>query len=217
MKKLLNTFLFLAGTGLLGVSVYNTYFIGFSVNEYSISFDERKPIAKRFKASIVKKKEILDLAKKRKMNAHLNIKKEAPKKAAVVQKKYQANITDNLSLNVTEVFNSKKYKKVLRGEDISGKLVASNGIIESLELSTPDDEIVIEMSQLNGNMFSYYQDGEIYSGLFYQIQNSSYMITLSNGPHAGTRIKLQKERNNFENINDEIAQNVEYKQGFNFN
>jgi ribosomal protein L35 len=220
MKKLLNSFFFLSATGLLALSLYNTFFLEFSTKEYIVSFKETKAIAKRFKASIAKTKQLNQIAKNRAYNAHLNINKaNKVVKKEQIKREYHPNITESLNLNLSELYNSSKFKRVLRADEVEGNLIASEGTIESLEVAFPDGEVIeISMSKLNGSMFNYRYDGEIYSGLFYQIQNNSYMITLSNGPFKGTRMKFEKEKDQYAHDQEQVREQVAANNaGFSFN
>ena len=43
---------------------------------------------------------------------------------------------------------------------------------------------------MNGNVFQYDYAGEIYSGMLYQVDPKSFMVTLTNGPLEGTRLRF---------------------------
>jgi hypothetical protein len=54
-------------------------------------------------------------------------------------------------------------------------------------------KIEISFSEMTGNTFEYDLNGQIYSGLMYQVDQNSYMITLTNGPLEGTRLRFAGE------------------------
>jgi hypothetical protein len=101
----------------------------------------------------------------------------------------EAVIKNDLDLSLNEFFNSAKMEKHSAG-DYSGHLVASNGMIESLEVSTPDGEVYISQAEMKGNTFEYEADGQKHSGMIYEVAQGSYMVTLTDGPLAGTRMKF---------------------------
>ncbi|MCB9094821.1 MAG: hypothetical protein H6621_07110 [Halobacteriovoraceae bacterium] len=83
---------------------------------------------------------------------------------------------------------------MLKEGQIFGNLTARDGVIDNLEVVFPDDEeIVVHGSEMNGNVFNYYHNSEMYSGLIYQSENQGYMITLVNGPYQGTKMKFESE------------------------
>jgi hypothetical protein len=42
-------------------------------------------------------------------------------------------------------------------------------------------------------VFEYDQNGETLSGLLYQVDQNTYMVTLTNGPFEGTRLRFTQE------------------------
>ena len=48
---------------------------------------------------------------------------------------------------------------------------------------------------MTGNTFEYDLNGEIYAGMMYQVDQGSYMITMTNGPLEGTRLKFTGDVN----------------------
>ncbi len=107
----------------------------------------------------------------------------APEIAAAVQ--------DALELDLTEVTNPKKWKDGINNTQFSGKLATNNGVIESLNVSLPNGEgVSVSFSEMSGNVFEYDLGGDLYSGMMYQVDQNSYMITLTNGPLEGTRLRF---------------------------
>lgn len=101
---------------------------------------------------------------------------------------------EDLNLSLVEVINTKKYEAGLVADQFNGSLSSSNGIIENLIVSLPQGEgISVSFSELAGNVFEYDINGEIYSGMMYQVDQKSYMVTLTNGPLEGTRLRFSSE------------------------
>jgi hypothetical protein len=102
-----------------------------------------------------------------------------------------AAVTEELNLNLVEVVNPKKWQNGLPTDQFNGSLTTSNGTIDSLNVSLPSGEgVSVSFSEMNGNVFEYDIDGEIYSGMLYQVEQNSYMVTLTNGPLEGTRLRF---------------------------
>ncbi|MBY0516116.1 MAG: hypothetical protein K2P81_04365 [Bacteriovoracaceae bacterium] len=122
-----------------------------------------------------------------------------------------AAIQEDLSLELSEVFNAKKYTTALKPGDFSGTLNARDGVIESISVSLPNSEAVaISFSEMAGNVFEYEHNGEMLSGMMYQMDKTSYMVTLTNGPFEGTRLKFTSpvvSEENFGNNAAEVAEN----------
>jgi len=106
----------------------------------------------------------------------------------------EAAIQDSLALKLVEVINPKKWQKGVNSADFSGTIATNNGIIESLNANLPDGmNIEISFSEMTGNTFEYDLNGEVYTGIMYQVDQSAYMITMSNGPLEGTRMRFAGE------------------------
>lgn len=106
----------------------------------------------------------------------------------------EAAIQDSLALKLVEVINPKKWQKGVNTADFSGTIATNNGIIESLNANLPDGmNIEISFSEMTGNTFEYDLNGEVYTGIMYQVDQSAYMITMSNGPLEGTRMRFAGE------------------------
>jgi hypothetical protein len=58
-------------------------------------------------------------------------------------------------------------------------------------VSLPNGEgLDVSFSEMTGNVFEYDVDGEVYSGMMYQVDQHAYMVTLTNGPLEGTRLRF---------------------------
>lgn len=102
-----------------------------------------------------------------------------------------AAIQQELELSLSEVINTNKWKEGLSNDKFSGTLVTNNGVIESLSVDLPNGEgLSVSFSEMTGNVFEYDLNGELYSGMMYQVDQNSYMVTLSNGPLEGTRMRF---------------------------
>ncbi len=105
-----------------------------------------------------------------------------------------AAVTEELNLNLVEVINPKKWQNGLPAGEFSGSLSTANGSIDSLNVSLPNGEgVTVSFSEMNGNVFEYDIDGEVYSGMLYQVDQTAYMVTLTNGPLEGTRLRFVGE------------------------
>lgn len=105
-----------------------------------------------------------------------------------------AAIGEDLSLDLVEVINPKLWSRGLPTSEFSGDLATANGTIESLSINLPGkEEISVSFAEMNGNVFQYDYNGEIYSGMLYQVDPKSYMVTLTNGPLEGTRLRFVAE------------------------
>ncbi|WP_408098288.1 hypothetical protein ACJVC5_05070 [Peredibacter sp. HCB2-198] len=105
-----------------------------------------------------------------------------------------AAVQEELSLNLVEVINPKKWQQGLNNTQFAGNLSTNNGVIESLNVSLPNGEgVSVSFSEMVGNVFEYDLDGELYSGMMYQVDQSAYMVTLTNGPLEGTRLRFATE------------------------
>lgn len=103
-------------------------------------------------------------------------------------------IEEDLDLALVEVINPKIWSKGLPNSDFSGELQTASGRIDSLTVNLPGrEEISISFAEMNGNVFQYDMNGEIYSGMLYQVDPKSYMVTLTNGPLEGTRMRFVQD------------------------
>jgi hypothetical protein len=104
-----------------------------------------------------------------------------------------AAIQEELNLNLAEVVNAKLWPQGLASGGFSGHLMANDGIIENLNVSLPNGRgLSVSFTEMSGNVFEYDLEGEIYSGMFYQVDQSAFMVTLSNGPLEGTRLRFAR-------------------------
>jgi len=113
---------------------------------------------------------------------------EAP---APVEVTPQAAVQEELTLSLVEVINPKKWQQGLTNTQFNGSLSTNNGVIEDLNVSLPNGEgVAVSFSEMTGNVFEYDLNGENYSGMMYQVDQNSYMVTLTNGPLEGTRLRF---------------------------
>ena len=105
-----------------------------------------------------------------------------------------AAVQESLSLTLNEVVNPKRWPSGLPNGQFSGSLSTNNGVIEGLNVSLPNGEgVSVSFSEMSGNVFEYDLNNEIYSGMMYQVDQNSYMVTLTNGPLEGTRLRFLGE------------------------
>lgn len=105
-----------------------------------------------------------------------------------------AAVQEELSLSLVEVINPKLFAQGISQGAFNGNLSTNNGVIESLNVSLPNTEsLSVSFSEMAGNVFEYDYGGELYSGMMYQVDQNSYMVTLTNGPLEGTRLRFQGE------------------------
>lgn len=121
-----------------------------------------------------------------------------------------AAVQEELSLSLVEVINPKKWQNGLQNSQFNGTLATNNGVIESLSVSLPNGEgLDVSFSEMSGNVFEYDAGGEVYSGMMYQVDQNAYMVTLTNGPLEGTRLRFSAQQSVEEQqqIQDNLAQN----------
>jgi hypothetical protein len=103
-----------------------------------------------------------------------------------------AAVEASLNMGLVEVMNPKKWLNGVKASEFSGSIATNNGMIESLKASLPDGlNVDIAFSEMTGNTFEYDLNGEVFSGLMYQVDQNSYMVTLTNGPLEGTRLRFE--------------------------
>jgi hypothetical protein len=118
-----------------------------------------------------------------------------------------AVVKEELNLSLVEVINSKKWQNGLPSSQFSGGLSTNNGVIESLSVSLPNGEgVSVSFSEMTGNVFEYDLNGELYSGMMYQVDQHAYMVTLTNGPLEGTRLRFSAEASAVEQ--EQVAENL---------
>lgn len=121
----------------------------------------------------------------------------------------QAAIQEDLSLELVEVFNAKKYQQAPKAGEFTGTLATTDGVIDSISVSLPNNEAIsISFAQLVGNVFEYDYEGQLLSGMLYQMDKTSYMVTLTNGQFEGTRLKFQSRGESVENYGNENADSL---------
>lgn len=100
-------------------------------------------------------------------------------------------VQEELSLSLVEVINPTKWQNGVPQGQFNGSLSANNGVIESLAVTLPGGEgVSVSFSEMTGNVFEYDLNGELYSGMMYQVDQNAYMVTLTNGPLEGTRLRF---------------------------
>ena len=116
------------------------------------------------------------------------------KTSAPVESIPAALVQEALSLSLVEVINGKKWEKGLPTGQYSGSLTANNGVIEELTVVLPNGEgMEVSFSEMTGNVFNYELNGEAFSGMMYQVDQNAYMVTLTNGPLEGTRLRFSSQ------------------------
>ncbi|MFP5385033.1 MAG: hypothetical protein ACLGHN_03080 [Bacteriovoracia bacterium] len=118
----------------------------------------------------------------------------APEASASDESIPAAAVQEDLTLSLVEVINPKKWEKGLPNTQFAGSLTANNGVIEELNVSLPNGEgVAVSFSEMTGNVFEYDMNGELYSGMMYQVDQYAYMVTLTNGPLEGTRLRFSTQ------------------------
>lgn len=103
-----------------------------------------------------------------------------------------AAVEATLNMSLVEVINPKKWQNGVKDAEFTGSIATNNGVIESLKASLPEGlSVDIAFSEMTGNTFEYDLNGEVFSGLMYQVDQNSYMVTLTNGPLEGTRLRFE--------------------------
>lgn len=104
-----------------------------------------------------------------------------------------AAITEGLTLSLVDVIVIQNNEPVSQ-DSFEGTLITNDGFIESLTVTVGDKfSLDITNQQLNGNTFDYEIEFEPLSGMFYQTDQYSYIVYLSNGPHSGTRFVFKNQ------------------------
>ncbi len=105
-----------------------------------------------------------------------------------------ASVQEELTLSLVEVVNQKKWENGLPAAQFNGSLTTNNGVIENLAVVLPNGEgVSVSFSEMTGNVFEYDLNGELYSGMMYQVDQGAYMVTLTNGPLEGTRLRFSSQ------------------------
>lgn len=148
----------------------------------------------RFKRKVTQKK-LGKIKVKKSVNSSPRI-----KRIEQIKTETTSYIQDDLSLELVEFYNPNKYSAIVKTSNtemnVFGSLEAANGVIESIDVTLPDGEnLSVEYGEMNQNRFKYTIDGEPLRGIIYKIDALTYMVSLDEGPYAGTRMK-------FKNIQD---------------
>lgn len=105
-----------------------------------------------------------------------------------------AAVQEELTLSLVEVINPKKWQNGLPAAQFNGSLSTNNGVIENLDVALPNGEgVSVSFSEMTGNVFEYDLNGELFSGMMYQVDQHAYMVTLTNGPLEGTRLRFSSQ------------------------
>lgn len=106
----------------------------------------------------------------------------------------EAGVKEDLSLSLVEVIHPTKWSNGLKTAQFSGAITTRDGIIEELEVSLPGGlGLSASFTEMSGNIFEYELNGEIQSGLMYQVNQNAYMVTLTTGPLEGARLRFSSE------------------------
>ncbi len=112
----------------------------------------------------------------------------------VVPETPPAAVQEERSLSLVEVTNPAKWQNGLPSGQFNGSLTANNGTIEELSVALPNGlGLSVSFSEMTGNVFEYDLDGEVFSGMMYQVDQTAYMVTLTNGPLEGTRLRFSSQ------------------------
>lgn len=140
------------------------------------------------------------------------LRKDSPLTTASKQSAVQESLTvtqdepipkaESLDLKLVEVI-----KNGVPADHFNGSLTSNNGIVEALEIELPNESLSISYSELSGNVFEYEQNGELCSGMLYQVDERSYIVTLINGPLEGTRLRFSTNTSVDQQEMDTIALN----------
>lgn len=129
------------------------------------------------------------------------------KKEVTTTQVAESNIAEDLNLSLVEVINPEKFKEGLPSSDFTGVLTTNGSQIETLEISLPHGLAVsIAYSEINGNVFEYDMNGETFSGMLYQVDQSAYMVSFTAGELAGTRLRFQANSPMEDIAAEEVAQ-----------
>ena len=119
-----------------------------------------------------------------------HIKAQSLEKTELTETNSTAAIQAELRLNLIEVINPIKWEKGLTREQFSGNLATTNGVIESFNLNIESENFSFDTIEMAGNIFEYDIEGEKLTGVIYQVDQHSFMVTLTNGPLEGTRLRF---------------------------
>jgi len=199
--------------GLLGLFIFSGTYNAIVINSQSgiqgqhISFSKRLD---ELYGEMDSKREIAAAIQWQKLStkqAAIHKKVIVKKKIAKVKKQTESNnsestssavapnaaVREELSLNLVAVSNPKIWQQGINNSDFSGSLETNSGVIESLDVNLPNGGVSVSFSEMTGNVFEYDLDGELYAGMMYQESATTYVVNLSNGPLAGTKLTFARE------------------------
>ncbi|HXH32013.1 MAG TPA: hypothetical protein VNJ01_14485 [Bacteriovoracaceae bacterium] len=102
-------------------------------------------------------------------------------------------VQEELNLELVEVVNVRKWAMGLPSSEYSGHLSTEKGKIGTLTVALPSGEgISLSSAEISGNVFEYELSGTVHHAMLYQVDAQSYMVTLTNGPLEGTRLRFSK-------------------------
>lgn len=170
---------------------------------YGVTIPGRKVAATTTWKKIASAKTINDSSYSK--NTEISYASESPSTPpAPEEPRQEAIIQEDLSLNLVEVINPKRWQNGLKQNEFTGSISTNNGIIESLSVSLPNDEgLSVSFSEMSGNVFEYDFNGELYSGMMYQVDQSAYIVTLTNGPLEGTQLRFSSQTSPEEQLREE--------------
>lgn len=183
----------------IAIGTYNAVVINSDshLNEKNVRFVKRLD---ETYGVIVKGREIATSVKWHKLTPKKEIAKSVkkvevtPRPTAPVESIPAALVQEQLTLSLVEVINPKKWQSGVPDSQFFGSLLANNGVIEELSVSLPEGEgISVSFSEMTGNVFEYDLNGELFSGMMYQVDQHAYMVTLTNGPLEGTRLRFSSQ------------------------
>jgi hypothetical protein len=203
-KKGYSSLLFFLGVSFLVIGTYNSIVINSDSHLSSSDLQFVKRLDEIYGVT-VHGREVAASVSWQKLNpkqiSQLNLKKRFIKQTVQTSNSSQitqqdvvpaAAVQEELSLNLVEVINPRLFAQGLGQDQFTGSLSTNNGVIESLTVSLPNaDSLSVSFSEMAGNVFEYDYSGELYSGMMYQVDQNSYMVTLTNGPLEGTRLRFQ--------------------------
>lgn len=99
-------------------------------------------------------------------------------------------IEEDLSLNLVEFFDPKTNDGVLGSQQVRGRLNVVQGQIQELSFDLAHGpRVSLSSSSFQGNNFRYTYEGREHRGMIYPLNKNEYMVTLSDGPLSGARLK----------------------------
>ncbi|MCO4753432.1 MAG: hypothetical protein KC478_03070 [Bacteriovoracaceae bacterium] len=204
-KKLTITTTVIAGLAVLGSGSYNSMVMqdtAFMSDNSGIKFAKRldemngKVVVGRMAASTPKWTSLSEVK-----NKEVAPKVEVVAKKEVVEQEQQEvvafaepAIQGDLELKVTNVF----FKEALKDGQFTGSARSVDGVVEEIYVNLPNGQTINVNSRerMEGNVFVYEDEatGEEARGMFYEVKEGTYMVTLTNDSrYAGARMELKVE------------------------